>query len=869
MADMTLEEALAAATVDEELVTPVNEVLLINPETRTINVPDSEKLFGARQDMDVERKYFKCPRIVGDNIDLFEHRIFVNYVPSKRDGSYDAKEDVQSYWCKDLAVEGDFVTFSWKLSENVTRSAGYIAFAVYAKTIDEYGNLQTKWHTTIAIGNVLDTLPDGEEWTTVYPDIVMQLLERMDAVEKIANPKSMQEYVDDYFNRNPMMIDRELKDSTKAAPADIVGKLSEDIGDLKQNGIGTGGAITTVEPMEDDIPKVFIDGTIPTTKDDVLATMKYISKTDEFFAYIKIKCQGTSSMNYPKKNFTVKLYSDEARENEIKKAFKDWGIEESKFVLKANYIDHSHARNIVSARLWGEVVASRPDYDSMPVEMRNAPNNGAIDGFPIKVYYNGNYEGVYTWNIGKDDWMWGMDKDNQNHILLCAETNTSGSQMATPCNFRTLWSGIDETDWSVEVGTNSDAVKTALNNLIQFVMDNDGDVFRNGIGNYLDIQSAIDYYIFQYEICGLDGLGKNMLLATYDGVKWICGAYDMDSVFGLYWNGSTFVSSTFACPEHYEEDYSLLWERIEKNFLPELKARQAELRETVLSYSNMVTHFERFMDVIGSELYKEEYIIYPSIPSVANNNIKQIRNFIRDRQTYVDAQFASMGDETEPDVPDEPNVSDPSTQSTPLTMIGIYTADGFASNLTDWKTSEILLLPTNIAYDTITVKDATARTIVDVFDSEQTIVHEYVGQPAVCIVQDVQYYAVAKMDKTATSLEIEFTETYPGALKVVPYKDGLYNQDGFAEFNSGVWFCSDPIALPVDMTSGTIRFADDKSAGRIITTFDVDGNFIKENANISQIAFDGNVKSYAVAYNKNNGTWTGQNKNVALFVYVE
>ena len=183
MADMTLEEALAAATVDEELVTPVNEVLTINPETRIINVPDSEKLFGVRQDMSVERKYFKCPRIVGDNIDLSQHRIFVNYVPSKQDGTYNPKDDVQGYLCKDLAVEGDFITFSWEISENVTRSAGYIAFAVYAKTIDEYGNLKTKWHTTIAIGNVLDTLPDGEEWVTVYPDIVMQLLERMDKVE--------------------------------------------------------------------------------------------------------------------------------------------------------------------------------------------------------------------------------------------------------------------------------------------------------------------------------------------------------------------------------------------------------------------------------------------------------------------------------------------------------------------------------------------------------------------------------------------------------------------------------------------------------------------------------------------------------------
>lgn len=226
MADMTLEEALAAATVDEELVTPVNEVLLINPETRTINVPDSEKLFGARQDMGVERKHFKCPRIVGDNIDLSEHRIFVNYVPSKQDGFYDPKEKVQGYWCEDLTVEGDYITFSWELSENAMKKAGYIAFAVYAKTIDEYGNLRTKWHTTIAIGNVLDTLPDGEEWVTVYPDIVMQLLERMDEIEKKASPEAL--------------LDRTLKDSTKAAPADIVGKLSEEIADLKENGTGTG-----------------------------------------------------------------------------------------------------------------------------------------------------------------------------------------------------------------------------------------------------------------------------------------------------------------------------------------------------------------------------------------------------------------------------------------------------------------------------------------------------------------------------------------------------------------------------------------------------------------------------------------------------
>lgn len=401
-----------------------------------------------------------------------------------------------------------------------------------------------------------------------------------------------------------------------------------------------------VEPAEDDIPKVFLTGAefsnMTKEKNEVKMGLEYISKTDKFKAAIKIKFQGNSSLDYPKKNFTIKMYTDDTYEDKLKKSFKDWNHSGNKYVLKANYIDHAHARNIISANLWSEVVASRPDYDSLPAEMRNSPRNGAIDGFPVKLYVNGTYQGIYTWNIGKDDWMWGMDEDNANHVLMCAETNDNGSKTSTPCNFRALWSGTDENHWTVEVGTNSTAVKTALNNLIQFVMNNDGDDFRNGIGAYLDIQSAIDYYIFMYEVCGLDGLAKNMLLATYDGKLWQCGAYDMDSTFGLFWNGTKFVAATYRCPEDYQETNSLLWERIEANFMPELKARQAELRKTVLSYANIVTHFERFMDVIGLDLYAEDLTIYTGIPSGSTNNIKQIRNYIRDRQAYVDAEFAAM-----------------------------------------------------------------------------------------------------------------------------------------------------------------------------------------------------------------------------------
>lgn len=413
-------------------------------------------------------------------------------------------------------------------------------------------------------------------------------------------------------------------------------ELSQEIDDLK------GGNYSSIEPMEDDIPKVFIDGTIPTTKDDVLAEMTYISKTEKFHAYLEIKCQGSSSMQYPKKNFTIKMYSDESRETKLEKTFRNWGIASNKYVLKADYLDSSHLRNVIGARLWGEVVSSRNDYDSLPTELKTSPNNGAIDGFPVKVYTNGNYYGVYMFNIGKDDWMWGMDKDNKNHVLLCAETNTGDVYGETPCNFRALWNGVDKKDWSVEVGENSDAVKNRLNALITCVKDTDDVTFKATLGNYLDVQSAIDYYIHQYVICGIDNLAKNMLLGTYDLQKWYMGAYDMDRAFGIKWEDG-FSSADAQCPEDYREKYNLLFERLEQVFTSEMIARYWELRKSVYTYSNMISKMENLYYTIGTELYGEEYEIWTEMYFKGKLTIQHMRQFIHDRLVYVDGEFPNIG----------------------------------------------------------------------------------------------------------------------------------------------------------------------------------------------------------------------------------
>lgn len=71
----TLKEALQALDASSQEI----QYCEIDPETRQISVPDTYSILGVESDDAVERVYFKCPKIVGDNIDLSQLVIFINY----------------------------------------------------------------------------------------------------------------------------------------------------------------------------------------------------------------------------------------------------------------------------------------------------------------------------------------------------------------------------------------------------------------------------------------------------------------------------------------------------------------------------------------------------------------------------------------------------------------------------------------------------------------------------------------------------------------------------------------------------------------------------------------------------------------------
>ena len=465
--------------------------------------------------------------------------------------------------------------------------------------------------------------------------------------------------IDDVRSNLENNFQKKNDDTLTTTSKTIVGGINEINTQCKDiaNKINSGNAGTTVEPLNDDIPKVFFYGNISNMSKatSVDLNFEYKSKTATYKGVATTKWQGSSSLSYPKKNYTIKLYTDNTKTKKLKLNMKNWG-KQSKFCLKANYIDSLHIRNISGARIAYDMIKSRSDFSSLPIELQQAPRCGVIDGFPIKVYINGELMGLYTWNIPKDKWCSNMDDTNPNHAFLMAEKNNNGhitDNLTLACEFRANATIFADTstaqyppyDWVVE-GPGDDVsadIRTSFNNLINCVKDTDDVTFKSTISNYLDLTSAFDYYCFAYLVCHYDGLGKNLGMATYDGTKWFCTLYDMDSIYGAKIDGSGYLETNRKCPEQYQETNSLLWQRIEKCFGQELYERYKELRQGALSLGNILTHAEEIYDVIPDRLYNEDREKWTSLPSVDTNTIKRVRDYMKARATYVDSEMQIIG----------------------------------------------------------------------------------------------------------------------------------------------------------------------------------------------------------------------------------
>lgn len=412
--------------------------------------------------------------------------------------------------------------------------------------------------------------------------------------------------------------------------------------DLPADAKAVGEALVT-KPDNYDLPILYLYGAgiegMQSKKDELSEGLSFsFPRFNVSGTLTEIKVQGASSASLAKKNYTLHL----DRKIEL---IPGYG-KQKKYVIKADMTDFSHVRNVGCAKLWGEVRKTRikaddaikvNDTDYLTDNAGNhitgeadpqlsiGGNYGAVDGFPIALYINDKYWGLYTFNVPKDDWMAKMPKKQGCAIVSTVWASFNESTRLDGKDMDIEFCGTEDSDW----------VFRSINNLIDGVKASyasKGD-FENVVLPLLDIDSAIDYYVYSVAIGNVDGIVRNFNLQTWDGKKWYFAAYDLDMVFGRTpdlldylspeYNGSNIRRGgiTFENLSGGNRIFTQLW----KFYQADIIARYKELVQSVLSISNVSTFLTNYAKSMPVALKMQEDKLWPQTPLSDTNNLEQIR----------------------------------------------------------------------------------------------------------------------------------------------------------------------------------------------------------------------------------------------------
>ena len=371
--------------------------------------------------------------------------------------------------------------------------------------------------------------------------------------------------------------------------------------------------------IDTSIPRIYIEGDTLEIKekDDIKnITLKYVSEELEFESYATIKWQGNSSLRFKKKNYNIKLYSDENREEKYK-VDTGWG-NEYKYCLKANFIDQTHARNIVTASLSADIQKKYNLFE-------NTPNYGVIDGFPVEVYNNNEFLGLYTWNIPKDEWLLGLDKNNINHIAIMPK-EPEGE------NYSAYDSYDVNTDWEFEAGYEQSINK--FNRVLKFIIDSNNEEFKTNFEKYFNLDATLNYYVLLEMAMLIDNVDRNIIMVTYDGNIWYPTHYDLDISWGTNWTGLRTHRYTTDIEAYFKGN--LFFIKFRDNFKKEIANRYFELRKDIFTKDYILNKFEDFSKLIPeTSIQKEKERWY----ELRGYDYNQISSFLDTRIPLIDKKM--------------------------------------------------------------------------------------------------------------------------------------------------------------------------------------------------------------------------------------
>lgn len=411
-----------------------------------------------------------------------------------------------------------------------------------------------------------------------------------------------------------------------------------------------------------------------------------------------ISAQGNSSLQFPKKNFKADFVEDEwVGDKPTDITIGDW-VKQDGFHFKAYYTDYLRGVAVVGLRLYDQMALNTGRAWTRAVEHIGKPKENARcypDGFPCIVYLNGEFYGIFAWQLKKHRDNMNQKKTTEEHIHLDGKLSTinfwgaesiswKDFEVRNPKGLYTMdgnpYDGdnpkelMDET--SAHFGSDTDDTASqedkertarvkhrivALSHAYSKVEDMrasnaDTAEIHTFIESRFDLPGMLDYACLHFAVNNYDGFSKNWQWFTYDGEKWFVAPYDLDCIIGNRHTGTFLVPpdrnyASGGNPWQLLKTYGpMSW--LTSYYADELKDRWITLREAgIIDEGNISRLLDGWYDSV-SDFYDEEWKRWPESKciseTITNPGWKQIDTGYNqpawnDTTTYHPGDRCTMG----------------------------------------------------------------------------------------------------------------------------------------------------------------------------------------------------------------------------------
>lgn len=381
------------------------------------------------------------------------------------------------------------------------------------------------------------------------------------------------------------------------------------------------------------LPIMLISGDTSGMNHDTAKNVTYKFKNGRTYleGHGTIKWQGSSSSTLAKKGYRLKTtLADYTTKNKIR-VQPSWQ-KHHKYNLKAYYNDGLLSRDPISANIGGQVSASRP---TLPRDLIQEDNFGYIDGFPIILFINGQYQGVYSFNLPRPEFSytkWAIIGNQYNGITQFTNVPADGVKL----------DGSDFESLNPE-DTPTDEEKKAVTDLINWVIKSDDETFKKELSQHFNIPSLIDYIVVSNILGARDAGGKNQVLMTWDGKIWYYQLYDLDCTYNANWmGGETFKTPTVGTelPFLSHNAFLLRFSRLYKKAIAD---RYRDVRQWCTP-GYILSLYKQRINLIGQGNFDDEWALWND-PSKDTEDFKQLQNDLYDH--FKTADYVWLGNNPE------------------------------------------------------------------------------------------------------------------------------------------------------------------------------------------------------------------------------